>query len=127
MLGDGREPVSGAGPRRRWLVRVAALVTGSAAGLAGLLALVVYAGGWIVGTSVQLLSRGLVWVMVSLAEGVDLWALAAQVGRGLGDALTTPVGAGVLIGLEVVAVLALYGLQRVLRGARDDEPEETRR
>ena len=120
--GDGQDrPVSGDGPRRRWLVRAAALVTGGAAGVAGLLALVVYAGGWIVGTAVQLLSRGLVWLTVSMAEGVDLWSLAAQIGGGLGDALATPAGAGALIALEVVAVLALYALRRVIRSGQAED------
>ena len=65
--------------------------------------------------------------MVSMAEGVDLWALVAQIGRGLSGALTTPTGAGALIALEVVAVLALYALHRVLRASRQvEESREAR-
>ena len=135
MLFDGvtlaAEPVERTMTRgasaRRWLVRIAMLAAGGIAGLIVLYVLVVYAGGWLVNTGVVLLSRGLVWLMVSMAEGVDLWALVAQIGRGLSGALTTPTGAGALIALEVVAVLALYALHRVLRASRQvEESREAR-
>ncbi len=115
-------------PARRRLARHAAVAAGSLVALAGLYALVVYAGGWIMSRGVLLLSEGLVWMAVSTAEGVDLWALAAQIGGGVGDVLTTPAGAGALIGLEVVAVLALFALHRALRPRADaGESREARK
>jgi len=111
-------------PSRPWVARVAATVAVAALVCTGLYLAVFYAGGWMVTSGALLLSEGLVWVAVSTAEGVDLWALVAQVGGGIGDALTTPVGAGVLIALEVVAVLALFALHRVLRPRGSAESEE---
>ena len=111
-------------PARPWVARVAATLAGAVVVCGGLYALVVYAGGWMVTSGALLLSQGLVWVAVSTAEGVDLWALVAQVGGGVGDVLTTPAGAGALIALEVVAVLALFALHRVLRPRGDGESRE---
>lgn len=108
--------------RQQWLVRRAARVAAWGVGL-GLSAgvtylLVVEVGGWLLGRGAVLVSRSLVWMMVSVAEGMDWWSVATRAGAALGDAMATPVSSAVLIGLEVVGVVALVGLQRVLRRER---------
>ena len=103
---------------RRLVVRGLALLVAGLLGLGTLVVAVVYAGGWLVSSGVLLLSRGTVWLVVSMADGVSLWALLGEVLDRIGSAMTTPAVGASLVGLEVLAVLALYGLHRALRLGR---------
>ena len=87
-------------------------------GLGGLLFVVVFAGAWLVSNGVSLLSRGTVWVVLSMADGVSLWALLGEVLGRVGSVFTTPAVAASLVGLEGIAVVVLYALHRTLRLGR---------
>ena len=75
--------------------------------------------------ALPLVGRASVWAIgVLLARCVDLavafstgasgWIVAQSVARSLALALATPAASGALVGLVVVAIGALWGLQRLL-------------
>jgi hypothetical protein len=88
---------------------------------------VVYVGGLLVQgltLALMLVPRGIVWVVLAAQDGADWWSIA---GRATG-AVAAVIGSSQvmwwLIGLELVGVAALAGLQKMLRDemrGRDSE------
>jgi hypothetical protein len=112
-------------PRR---VRRIVLASAIGAGWLGVgLVAVVYVGGLLVQGSalaLALVPRAIVWVVLAAQDGADWWSIAGRAG----GAVAATIGASQvmwwLIGLELVGVAALAGLQKVLRDemrGRDSE------
>jgi hypothetical protein len=115
-------------PRR---ARRVALATAVAAGWLGLaIAGVVYIGGLLVqgvSVAITLVPRAIVWLALAAQDGADWWSIA---GRATGAVATMFASSQVvwwLIGLELLGVAALLGLQKMLRDetrGRDVEEEK---
>lgn len=114
---DGqRVPAPRSIPRR---VRRMVLASAIGAGWLGLgLVAVVYVGGLLVRGSalaLTLVPRAIVWVVLAAQDGADWWSIAGRAG----GAVAATIGASQvmwwLIGLELLGVAALAGLQKVLR------------
>jgi hypothetical protein len=113
-------------PRR---ARRVALATAVAAGWLGLaIAGVVYIGGLLVqgvSVAITLVPRAIVWLALAAQDGADWWSIA---GRATGAVATMFASSQVvwwLIGLELLGVAALLGLQKMLRDeARGRDVEE---
>jgi len=99
--------------------RRTALAIGIGAGWLGLaLFAVVYVGGLVlegVARGVALLPRAVVWLFLAAQDGADWWSIAGRAGAAVGATLATPQVLWWLIGLELVGVAALAGLQVMLR------------
>jgi len=104
------------------------LASAIGAGWLGLgLVAVVYVGGLLIRGSalaLTLVPRAIVWVVLAAQDGADWWSIAGRAG----GAVAATIGASQvmwwLIGLELVGVAALAGLQKVLRDemrGRDSE------
>ena len=79
---------------------------------------VIYVGGLLVqGITVglALVPRAIVWVALAAQDGGDWWSIAGRAGGAVAAALATPEVVWWLIGLELVGVAALAGLQKMLR------------
>jgi hypothetical protein len=79
---------------------------------------VIYVGGLLVqGITVglALVPRAIVWVALAAQDGADWWSIAGRAGGAVAAALATPEVVWWLIGLELVGVAALAGLQKMLR------------
>jgi hypothetical protein len=108
-----------------------ALATAVAAGWLGLaVAGVVYIGGLLVqgvSLAITLVPRAIVWLALAAQDGADWWSIA---GRATGAVATMFASSQVvwwLIGLELLGVAALVGLQKMLRDetrGRDVEEEK---
>lgn len=57
---------------------------------------------------------GLVWMIGAVERGLDVWAILAQISRTTAAMLVSPQVTTVLIALGVIAIVALYGLNRML-------------
>ena len=103
-------------PRR---VRRMALATAVAAGWLGLaVAAVVYLGGLLVqgmSMAMVLLPRGIVWLALAAQDGADWWSIAGRAGAAVAATIASSRAIWWLIGLELVGVAALVGLQNLLR------------
>ena len=120
-----RAPAPRAIPRR---VRTMALAIAIGAGWLGLAVVgMVYVGGLLVQgltLALALVPRAIVWVVLAAQDGADWWSIA---GRASGAVAATVGSSQVmwwLIGLELVGVAALAGLQKMLRDemrGRDSE------
>ena len=119
-------------PARRTLprrVRRIALAIAIGAGWMGLGVVgVVYVGGLLVQglkLALALVPRAIVWVVLAAQDGADWWSIA---GRASGAVAATVGSSQVmwwLIGLELVGVAALVGLQKMLRDEmRGQDSEE---
>ena len=64
--------------------------------------------------AVAWLATGSVRVATSLSSGSSLWTIGGSVWSGTTAALVTPTASAALWVLVLIAVLALYGLQRLL-------------
>lgn len=104
--------------RRRILVlsRAVALLLFAAAG--GLLASAVLGSGgaWAVRTGADLVTHSLVWLIVSVASGVDWWSSLTMIGNGVAETIVLP-DTTAAIGFAVfIGGVSFYALQRLLRG-----------
>ena len=63
----------------------------------------------------SLSARGFVWFVQALDSGLDLWMILGRAGRAIGAAVAQPGVTLAFIGFELVALVALYGLHRLLR------------
>ena len=57
----------------------------------------------------------LVWLVTTVGDGVRWWSIAEQVGMAVGRAATEPATVAVIAGIELLAGLAIYAFQRVVR------------
>lgn len=112
-------------PRR---VRRMALVTAVAAAGLGLgLVAVIYVGALLVQgltRALALVPRAIVWVVLAAQDGADWWSIAGRAGGAVAASVGSSQVMWWLIGLELVGVAALAGLQKVLRDevrGRDSE------
>ena len=60
-------------------------------------------------------ARGFVSVVQAADGGVDAWTILASAGRALGSLIATPRVAAMFVGVELIGVVALYGLHRLLK------------
>ena len=102
------------------------------AGSLGLgIAAVFFIGGLLVqGVAVGLtfVPRAIVWVALAAQDGADWWSIAGRAGGAVASALVSSHVLWWLIGLEIVGVAALAGLQKMLREqTRGHNPEEETR
>ena len=103
-------------PRR---VRRVALATAIGAGWLGLaLVAVVYVGGLLLrgfAVVLTLLPRAIVWLALAAQDGADWWSIAGRAGGALVATIGSSQVMWWLIGLELLGVAALAGLQKMLR------------
>lgn len=104
--------------RRRIVVlsRAAAVVLFAAAGALLASAVVGSGGAWVVRAGVDLTSRSLVWLIVSVATGVDWWSSLAPIGNGVAEAIALPDITALIALIGLVGAVSFYALQRLLRG-----------
>ena|SRR5690348_6459971 len=126
----GRDVAAGGSVRRR--VRRMALATAVTAGWLGLgVVAVVYIGGLLVqgmSLAMVLLPRGIVWLALAAQDGADWWSIAGRAGAAVAAAFASSRAIWWLIGLELIGVAALVGLQKLLQDeARDRDGEEVQK
>ena len=63
----------------------------------------------------NLTARAVVWIVGAVNSGLDTWSILVGMGRAVSTVLSTPVVTLVLVGLEVVGIVALFVLHRILR------------
>lgn len=56
----------------------------------------------------------LVWVVLALERGLDVWAILAQMGRTAATVIAAPQVTFALVGIALIGAAALYALQRIL-------------
>ncbi len=101
------------------LGRVAAVLLVGAAGLAVVYeSLALIMAGMMRGA--VLLSRAVVWSIVAVNDGVTWWSIAQRAAVGIGQVVTTPASATVLIVVEIIAASAIYAFQWLLRQEHQD-------
>jgi hypothetical protein len=86
-----------------------------------------YVGGIVLSALVRgvtLLPRAIVWWFNAIQDGADFWSIAGRVAAALAGSLATSQITWWVVVLEVVAVAALYGLQRTLRDEDRDRHSE---
>jgi hypothetical protein len=95
-----------------------ALATAVTAGWLGLAVVaVVYLGGLLVqgmSLAMVLLPRGIVWLALAAQDGADWWSIAGRAGAAVATAFASSRAIWWLIGLELIGVAALVGLQKLL-------------
>ena len=113
---------------RRRAIRVAAAL-GVGVAWVGLGAVaVIYVGGAVLNGLVRvvvLLPRAIVWWLTAVQDGADFWSIAGRMGAALGRTLAASQVTWWIVGLEIVGVAALYGLQWLMRNEeRERKPGE---
>lgn len=110
--------------RLRWTVRVVASVAAVATA-----AVAVGAGGALLGDALANglvgVVRGLLWTAGAMGGGLRWWAVLERFGSAIGTAAATPQSMAVLVALQVVGALAMYGMKRLL-GDESAAQEEAR-
>ena len=97
---------SGARTAGRWLVSLALVAVAAIVGLP-------YAVGAFA-RAVELLLQGCVSLAVAVSAGASAWTVAETVARSLAASVVTPQASGALAMLVLVAIGAMWGLQRLL-------------
>jgi len=59
-------------------------------------------------------SHLLVWLLTSAGAGAGWWSIAERIGTAVGDAIASPSASASIAAFEMIALLALYALQRLL-------------
>jgi hypothetical protein len=88
-----------------------------AAGLAVAYASIVLAVGAMV-RGAALFSQAVVWLIVSIDEGMTWWSIAGHAAMGVSRAVTTTPNAAALVAIEIVGASAIYGFLWLLRQER---------
>jgi len=96
------------------LAQVAAVLLVTVAGAAIGYAAIEYAGGWMAAAVAGIASRGVIRFVALVRVGVKSWSVVARVGTGVGAGLATPQNTLALLAMELLGILALFGLQRLL-------------
>jgi hypothetical protein len=120
-----RVPAARRGHRRMALAIAAA---GAWLGL-GIIALVTVGGLVIQGVALGavLVPRAVVWLFLAAQSGADWWSIAGRAATGLATALSSSQVMWWLIGLELLGIAGLVGLQKMLREelhGRDSEEDK---
>jgi len=99
-----------------------ALAIAVCAGWLGLaLVAVVYLGGLLLqgaARTLTLVPRAIVWLALAAQDGADWWSIAGRAGGAIAATITSSQVMWWLIGLELLGVAALAGLQKMLRDER---------
>ena len=108
-----------------------ALATAAAAGWLGLgIVAVVYVGSLAlraIALAATMVPRAIVWLFLAAQDGADWWSIAGRAGAALAATIASSQVMWWLIGLELLGVAALAGLQAMLRDemrGKDSEEEE---
>jgi hypothetical protein len=113
---------------RRKLASIGAAALGMAATLLAAYVVIVQLAGRLIALfadALILVPRGLVWIASSLETGMNGWAIASHIASAAVSAIGVPTVTVALIGLEIVAVAALFALRTLLRNeARAEESKE---
>jgi hypothetical protein len=99
------------------LARAAGLIVTLFASLVMLYVAVVYLGPLAVRSVVrgmEITLSAVLWIVLAVQSGFDTWAVLIEAGRTLMRALATTQFTTTLVGVEIVAALALYALYRML-------------
>jgi hypothetical protein len=96
------------------LARIAAVLLVTVAGVAIGYAAIDYTGTWILEAVAGVTSRGVSGFIALVRVGVKSWSVVAGIGNGVGTALATPENTVALLAMELLGLLALFGLQRLL-------------
>ena len=110
-------------PRRR---RLMAALLGVGWALLGVVA-VISVGGLLVRVAAQLLTlvpRAIVWLALAAQDGADWWSIAGRAGTAMAAAVGSSQVIWWVIGLELLGVAALAGLQAMLRDETGRDSEE---
>ncbi len=59
-------------------------------------------------------SHALVWLLTSASTGAGWWSIAERIGTAVGDAIASPSASASIAAFEMIALLALYALERLL-------------
>ena len=97
------------------LMRAAALLLFAVGGAALAYVVASSGGAWVLRTGAVLVSRSFVWLIVSIAGGMEWWSSLARIGNGVAEAVAMPQGTAALVVIELVGALSLYALHRLLR------------
>ncbi len=68
---------------------------------------------------IELVVAGCVWIATSIGVGVSMWDVLRTIGRAAISSLATSTGSLAVSLLVVVAIIALYGLQRLLESEEE--------
>ncbi len=101
------------------LVRVGAmglLIVGLAL-IAGRVLVPLAARGFI--RALEMVMSGCLWFAMALSTGVSIWSVLATIGRAAASSVATSQASMTLGSLALVAVVAVYALQRLL-GSREE-------
>ena len=110
--------------------RIPRMAVAAAAGLGWLgigLAIVIFGGGLVVQgvrLAMALVPRAIVWLALAAQSGADWWSIAGRAGGAVAATITSSDMVWWLIGMELLGVAALVGLQRVLREEMRDATSE---
>ena len=103
--------------RLQWSARTVAAVAVAVTAAAG-----VWAGGALLADALANVLvaavRGLLWTTEAMGGGLRWWAVLARFGSAIATAAATPLSMAVLVALQVVGALAMYGMKQLL----GDEP-----
>ena len=99
--------------RLAWAARAAAVLAVLVGGGVGLFAL----GAAVIGAAADGLMagvQGLIWTADAVGGGLRWWSLFEKVGSAVGTAVATPQTTAVLVALELIGAMAVYGIERLL-------------
>ena len=108
-----------------------ALAVAAAAGWLGLAIVAVVSVGGLalrgIALAASFVPRAIVWLFLAAQDGADWWSIAGRAGAGLASTIASSQVMWWLIGLELLGVAALAGLQAMLRNESrgQDSEEET--
>lgn len=109
--------------RRRRMTRVAWIAGALSVAAAGAGLIYELAGLAATGLATTLAARAtvalshlLVWLLTSPSAGAGWWSLAERIGTAVGNVIASPSASASIAAFEIVALLALYALQRLLGG-----------
>jgi hypothetical protein len=111
----------GRAARRRVILLRAAAAAAAAIG-AGLSVVLLLQVPRLLHSIVNLIVGAVVSTSLAFSRGVDAWTLLGGIARAVGSVLVTPQGTYALSGLGLVAILALYGLHRMLEFEERSSP-----
>ena len=81
---------------------------------------------------VTAVASGFTWLVQALAEGQGFWEVGMTAIRTIGSAMSSPGFVGAIVGVELLGLAALYGLDRMLSAEpqsgetvkADDRPDQ---
>ncbi|MGH9330838.1 MAG: hypothetical protein ACRD09_10370 [Vicinamibacterales bacterium] len=107
--------------RRRRRARIAA-ASGVAASILmglGVTVALIAQGPKLIVWAVDACVAAAVWMSAAFENGLDLWAILAQIGSAAAAVIATPQVSSVLIAIEAIGAVALYGLHRIFASEQE--------